>query len=35
MVSNIMKYASLYDLDGINVDFEYINVSEEPDIYSS
>lgn len=28
MVSNIMKYASLYDLDGINVDFEYINVSE-------
>lgn len=29
MVSNIMKYASLYDLDGINVDFEYINVSEE------
>ena len=28
MVSNIMKYASLYDLDGISVDFEYINVSE-------
>lgn len=28
MVSNMMKYASLYDLDGINVDFEYINVSE-------
>lgn len=28
LVSNIMKNVALYDLDGINVDFEYINVSE-------